>query len=442
MKETIGQQLRQAREAHSLTLEQVAQNTHIRVRYLRALEAGDFEALTSSAQARGFLRMYADYLKLDASAILANMDGQPQPMVVEPKTAPRPKIETSASRADGHSSEKADEIFTEIGQSLRRQRELLGLSLDDVIRHTHLRRHYLEALESGDQAGLPSPVQGRGMLSNYATFLGLDPEPLLLRFAEGLQARLAVRQAATQEATPAPSRPRRPLPAPLRRLLSADVLIGVSFTVFLVSFVVWGAIRIFAMRTGSTPSPTARSIADVLLAPPTVTPTLTLLPVTPSDLPPPPAVESTQSIPADSNFTISGTPGVLGTPGTPGVKPGVAVYITVLERAWMQVKVDGKVQFEGRVLPGSAYSFAGNDRVEILTGNGAGLQVFFNEQDQGPLGLLGQVVNRIYTVDGIQTPTPTTTPTITATPRTSPTPQQTPVPQLTGRPPATVPVSP
>jgi cytoskeleton protein RodZ len=447
MKETIGQQLRQAREARSLTLEQVAQNTHMRVHYLRAMEAGNFEALSSSAQARGFLRMYADYLHLDAAPLLADLDDEAQSIDSEPKTAPRPRSEAPASGVNGRSYEKADEIFVEIGQSLQHQRELLGLSLDDVIRHTHLRRHYLEALETGDQEGLPSPVQGRGMLSNYATFLGLDPEPLLLRFAEGLQARLAVRQADTLKAQPAPARQRRPLPAPIRRLLSSDVLIGGSLTVFLIAFVVWGAIRIFAMRSGSAPSPTSRSIADVLLATPTTTPTLTPQAATPTGLPLPPAVAAgqTQSTSTVSSSEIAGTPGTLGTPGTPGTpgaKSGVQVYITVLERAWMQVKVDDKVEFEGRVLPGNAYSFAGNNRVEILTGNGAALQVFFNQQDQGPMGLFGQVVNRVYTVEGVQTPTPTITPSVTPTARTSPTPLQTPTPPQGNLPEATVPVFP
>jgi hypothetical protein len=41
------------------------------------------------------------------------------------------------------------------------------------------------------------------MLSNYAIFLGFDPEPLLLRFAEGLQANLAARQALAASLLPA-----------------------------------------------------------------------------------------------------------------------------------------------------------------------------------------------------------------------------------------------
>jgi cytoskeletal protein RodZ len=43
-----------------------------------------------------------------------------------------------------------------------------------VERHTHLRAVFVKALEEGAFDKLPSPVQTRGMLSNYATFLDLD----------------------------------------------------------------------------------------------------------------------------------------------------------------------------------------------------------------------------------------------------------------------------
>jgi hypothetical protein len=83
------------------------------------------------------------------------------------------------------------------------------------------------------------------------------------------------------------------------------------------------------------------------------------------------------------------------------------------------VLVDGEVTFEGRVVPGSAYQYSGEDKVEILTGNGAAIQVFFNQQDLGPMGLLGEVVHQVFTRQGVQTPTPTIT--ITASPTARPT---------------------
>ena len=103
-----------------------------------------------------------------------------------------------------------------------------------------------------------------------------------------------------------------------------------------------------------------------------------------------------------------------------GTLAGRQVYVTVRQRAWMRVTVDGEIEFEGRVIPGSAYQFARENQVEILTGNGAGLQIFFNQEDLGTMGLFGQVVQRVFTPQGIETPTPTITVTGTATPAPAP----------------------
>jgi hypothetical protein len=69
------------------------------------------------------------------------------------------------------------------------------------------------------------------------------------------------------------------------------------------------------------------------------------------------------------------------------------------------------------VIPGSAYPFVGGSQVEILTSNGAAVQVFYNGQDLGALGDFGEVVDRIYTPGGIITPTPGPTRTPAPTPR-------------------------
>ena len=76
MSTTVGQELRQRREAHSISIDQAAAATRIRPHYLRALELGDFNALPSVAQARGFLRAYAGYLKLDPDPLLAMLESR------------------------------------------------------------------------------------------------------------------------------------------------------------------------------------------------------------------------------------------------------------------------------------------------------------------------------------------------------------------------------
>jgi len=310
-----------------------------------------------------------------------------------------------------------EDAFEDVGQRLKIQRQTLGLSLDDVARHTSLRQHYLVALESGDLEALPSPVQGRGMLKNYAVFLGMDPEPLLIRFAQGLQAGLKERTTPTEAQT---KKRRAPiLPARTRRLFSGDILIGGTVGIFLLIFAVWVSIRVFAMQSESVPTTTAPSIVDVLIASPTATLLESALAgelsETSTETPAPAAV-------AQPLATETPTPMVTGEipPDSEGIA-GVEIYISVHYRAWVRVTVDGEVELEGRVLPGSAYTFSAENQIEILTGNAGAIQVFYNQQDQQRLGEYGQVANVIYTSEGIIAPTPTVTPTATNTPRVTPT---------------------
>ena len=418
---TIGKQLRQAREARNLSLEQVAQATHIRVRYLQALEAEQFELLPSTAQLRGFLRAYAGALKLDPVPLLAALEGEIAPPL-QAEAAPKEAVELPEGSAEA--------IFGEIGARLKKQRELLGLSLEDVERHTHIRMHYVNALESGNLGGLPSPVQGKGMLNNYATFLGLDSEAMLLRFADGLQARLAARQPERANASPAEQASRPVRPSTLRRLLSADFLAGGAVVVFLIGFAIWGTLRVIEVRTAQQATPTGALVAEALPGTPTASPAVTPTPVeggagltgTPgSEMAGTPAPQETLDA-TETSLVNASTP----TPDFAGAP--VQVYVVARQRAWMRVTVDGEVAFEGRVIPGSAYPFAGADRIELVTGNGAGLQVYFNQQDLGVLGQFGEIVQRIFTVQGMLMPTPAVPPTATQGPTATPSATPSPTP--------------
>jgi cytoskeleton protein RodZ len=64
--ESVGQDLRQAREKKGESLEQVARVLKIRKDLLQALEENNLESLPGRAYVIGFVRSYADYLGLDA----------------------------------------------------------------------------------------------------------------------------------------------------------------------------------------------------------------------------------------------------------------------------------------------------------------------------------------------------------------------------------------
>ena len=411
MSRVVSKKLRETREAKNLTLEEVSSETHIRLRYLEAMENGDFEALPSELQVKGFIRSYGGYLGLNTESLIEALELDPWAALETIKEGPKLEKPTEETKGAGYV-----ESFKHIGQQLRSQREILDLSLDDIFQHTHLRIRYLTALEAGEIENLPSTVQGRGMLKNYASFLGLDSDQLLLEYADGLQAML-IKPAKKRKVRPAVSRPN--VPRRDRLFLSRNLILGSLLGLFLVLFIIWGTIQVTALRGVDDVEPTAPSISEVLYPSPTPSQIPTLTPTKPSlldenarngSIEERPVTELTQEV----IFISDQLDGV------------VQVQIAAQQRAWMRITVDGEVEFDGRIIPGTIYGFSGKNYVEITTGNGAGLHVYYNDQDLGTLGNFGEVINFVININGVQTPTPTITLsptlTVTETPELTPTP--------------------
>ncbi len=481
MSTSIGQQLKAARIDRNLSLAEIFENTHIRIKYLEALEADDFSAMPSPVQGRGFLRLYAKYLGIDEKALLAELRREEaeaysfakiEEQIIrkvdetsQPKDAPQPApslwqqflarfgvtfaspVADSAQKRDASpiaeatpnsapeaqpdpepfsvkqenipfeassAPEESRILFAKIGARLRDRREMLSLTYVEIEGHIHLRPHYMEALEAGDFERLPSPVQTRGMLTNYAEFLDLDSEALLLQFAEGLQLQRIERNIDTDTGD-GRKRKRR---FAVGGFIAPDLIFGVSVIVLMIAFAVWGLGRIANARVEEALAEgTAPSIAEVLMITTTpesiLTPTETLVVVNTPD------PNAGTDVPLDENLAE-------------GANLGVQVLVTVLERSWMRVYVDGEMVFEGRAQPDASFVYEGAESVEVLTANGAGVRIAYNQQDMGLMGGFGEVVQRLYGPFGLLTPTVTPTSNVTATftPTITPSPTMTATPRL------------
>jgi transcriptional regulator with XRE-family HTH domain len=308
---------------------------------------------------------------------------------------------------------------------LRQRRESLRLTLDEVERHIHVRKHYLQALEAGDFNHLPTSVQARGMLNNYAHFLDLQVDTILLRFAEGLQAQRLERQPQPLESgnrTPGYQKPQRArfehgVRPSIRRFLSLDLIFGGGLILLLLFFAIWGTSQVIGLRAAPKTEATAPSISDMLLVSPA-----------PGSGTPGTAQTSELMTPSLANLPTSAV-------AYPTLIPGhVQVIVIGLERAWVRVTVDGKIELEGRILAGSAYPFDGSERIEVLTGDGSAVQIIYNQTNLGVMGTFGEVVDLIYTLKDVLKPTPTPLPTPTDTPRVTPTATGSPTPRYTPTP--------
>ncbi len=442
-----GKKLKEIRESREISLEEIALKTHIRIKYLEAIEEGDTETLPSKAQMRGFLRLYASELGVDLNDLMNKEETSPEseneqegieetavavenessgvgsPPPMESPIDPLGKIQDEQTPNavlppkdfPATTNKLLPLQFSSVGKQIRERRELLSLSLAEIEKHLHIRHEYLNAIESGKFDQLPSPVQAKGMLVNYAGFLNLDTDQLLLDYAEGLQEKRLLNQVGGKPKQHRSAKTLSKTGLRVKNFFSLDLLFILVIFIAFATFVIWGVNRILADGQTGTTSTDIPEVSDILLATGSPTPLLTEIEFTEEVL-------STEA--AIENETV-----VLFTP-LPNTNP-INIVIIPSQQAWVQITADSEVIFVGRLLPGNAYDYSAEDSLEVLTGNAGALQIYFNEEDIGSAGLFGQVVVLIFTENGLVLPTPTNTPTITDTPGITPSPTITPSPSTT-----------
>jgi transcriptional regulator with XRE-family HTH domain len=303
----------------------------------------------------------------------------------------------------------------QLGELLKEARQNKGVSLEEVEEELKIRSRYLQALEEEDFSIMPPEVYVRGFLRNYAVYLGLDPEEARAlykrEFAEKGRKPEFMGKAVGEET--------RPRAFPMDVSLTQSRLLAFPFLVTALAILAFLLLSLLAFRK-YFPLP-AEATPKSETAVTTVEPKLTFTP---------------------TSVVTQTTPTLVGTP-TPKVYTGVEVELVMLERAWLQVRVDGEKVFEGVFDEGTRINWNGKERVAVRCNNAGGVEVILNGQELGPLGKRGQVVDREWTTEEVGATPATGTP-AAATPGT-PLSTDTPNPTATSPPPPTdtpVPVTP
>jgi cytoskeletal protein RodZ len=95
----LGGVLRAAREAKGVDLDRVERDTKIRVRYVSALERGEYRELPGAVYTKGFLRNYGAYLGLDPEYLIDLFRIESADAALERPTVPRPPRPIAARRS-------------------------------------------------------------------------------------------------------------------------------------------------------------------------------------------------------------------------------------------------------------------------------------------------------------------------------------------------------
>lgn len=305
--------------------------------------------------------------------------------------------------------------FVALGQRLRDAREAKELSPDDVERATRIRARFIEQMERGDYSGM-TPVQAQGFLRNYARFLGIDLDLLASELTGAESKGVLGRTRREPQPTPPPAAPplsMTPRPAtrtedaPRRRRgwLTSTAIVLIAGAIVVI--VVLGATALLNSFSESAGEEGATAV-DL-----TPGPNGDTEPGSESSGEAEGEMLSADDAEATSAEDSAGpiTPELAYTP--PGdTSTHVVVSVSVTQRTWLRVTVDGEVTRQGLARPGEVWQFEGEESVGLRASNAAALVLSVNNQRQGALGSRGQLFDQTFTREGLAGP-PTPEPTAT-----------------------------
>ena len=122
---------------------------------------------------------------------------------------------------------------TPFGEHLKRERELRGVTIEEIAAATRISGRFLEALENEQWDRLPGGAFNRGFIRSVARFLGLDEESMVAEYA------LETKGLAQSASTPDPGA--QGMPRDWRPVIAAAVGIAVLIVIGAVALHFWRA---------------------------------------------------------------------------------------------------------------------------------------------------------------------------------------------------------
>lgn len=272
-----------------------------------------------------------------------------------------------------------------IGETLRAARETKGVSLQQAEEDTKIRKRYLEALEDEDYDIIPGRVYAKGFLRNYADYLGLSPDEMLMEFK--LLGSPVKEEFQKSDIDVSISRKRSNSRKDRRGYLVTVIIVLLAiFTLVVYSFVSQKAPQ------NNITNNEKPSVSDKTYNPD-------------NDAANKPA-DKAPDLPDNTAGQVYNNPAAPGNnsqvpPQVPSGQNSRPVNLTLKGKSqvcWVKVIVDGSVKFTGDLNPGAVQTYSGN-KVEVTLGNAGAVEVIKNGQNLGVLGPLGDVVTKIFVPD-------------------------------------------
>jgi cytoskeleton protein RodZ len=241
------------------------------------------------------------------------------------------------------------------GDELRRERQIRGISLEEISSATKISVRLLTALEKGDVRLLPAPAFTRGFIRAYSRHLGIDPDDWVNAYLADL----------TGEPKEAPS-PKRPRPRSRfwrgRRGTAGMLVGGVTGVLLILGFI-------------ANPQRHDRDRPAATIVPPRAVPV------------------------AFKNVALSNEPTPIIEPSIssepPAEVPSITLALEFDQDSFAKIEADGRTVLNGLVRRGEVRRLQARGGFRVTLGNAGGVRVSVDGHALDPLGAAGEVIRDV-----------------------------------------------
>ena len=264
------------------------------------------------------------------------------------------------------------------GENLRREREMRGITLEEISAATKIGVRFLNSIENEDFSSLPGGIFNRGFVRSYARYLGLDEDPILEEYQLAAKARTEVDLSQFSPPRTHSYQERRPR----RTLWVALIAIGLLAIGITLWHYTHRTVQVPSMTKSSPPAKSSSSAKPSQAATPTTSP------ANPAGRVQQVKTSSPGGVLAATSTEQAAAPKLPPVTDTNGK---LVLQIATTERSWVAIDADGKSVMQGVMDPNMVKTFEADTNFDVLTGNAQGVILTLNGQAMKPLGREGEV---------------------------------------------------
>ena len=268
------------------------------------------------------------------------------------------------------------------GENLQREREMRGVTLQEISAATKISVRFLQALEAEEFTKLPGGIFTRSFIRAYAKYLGLDEDRVLAEYQLVAQPRADVDLSRLVASNPEGRR--EASRGPILTLLLAVVLVGGGYGIFRYSRRAAEPPREISapaqVPAPAVSSPAAGQTSAPAPAPESAQPAAEKTSATGPTAVGPGAPTATSQTPAGLDSTITGV-----------AEGGLVLQVAATERAWVAVDADGKTVLQRVLNPSEIQTLKAKESFDVTTGNAQGIILTLNGETLKPMGRRGEV---------------------------------------------------